>query len=216
MAPRTHEDTPEQSDPRRQPAGRGPRLLRHRRHRHHRRRPLAGLHHRHHRLPPVHAAHQGSGNRRNAAGEVERVGSVVWAATIARSSTPSRTRSRSASSSSWRHTRARRTRAGRAGLSGRRRALQPRRRPHPRRQVPGAGIGQPHHQRIAVAAGRRARRRVHPHQPARGRARVLHRPPQRPVVHPHQRRGRNFRLVTAPVATPGREHWTERFPIATT
>jgi oligopeptidase B len=25
-------------------------------------------------------------------------------------------------------------------------------------------------------------------------------------------RGRNFRLVTAPVATPGREHWTERIP----
>ena len=30
-----------------------------RRHRHQRRRPLAGLHHGHHRLPPVHAAHQG-------------------------------------------------------------------------------------------------------------------------------------------------------------
>jgi oligopeptidase B len=28
-------------------------------------------------------------------------------------------------------------------------------------------------------------------------------------------RGRNFRLVTAPVATPGREHWTERIPTAT-
>lgn len=25
-------------------------------------------------------------------------------------------------------------------------------------------------------------------------------------------RGRNFRLVTAPVATPGRDHWTERIP----
>ena len=25
-------------------------------------------------------------------------------------------------------------------------------------------------------------------------------------------RGRNFRLVTAPVATPGREHWTELIP----
>ena len=33
------------SHPRRQPARRGPRLLRHRRHRHHRRRPLARLHH---------------------------------------------------------------------------------------------------------------------------------------------------------------------------
>ena len=38
-----------------------------------------------------------------------------------------------------------------------------------------------------VLAGRRPRRRIHPHQPAPGRARILHRPPQRPVVHPHQR-----------------------------
>jgi hypothetical protein len=71
---------PGAGDPRRQRTRQGPRLLFDRRHRHHRRRPLAGLHHRHHRLPPVHAAHQGSETGETLPGEVERVGSVVWAA----------------------------------------------------------------------------------------------------------------------------------------
>ena len=58
---------------------------------------------------------------------------------------------------------------------------------HARRQIHRARVGQPHHQRGAGPGRGRPSRRIPHHCPARGRARVFARPSQRPVVHPHQR-----------------------------
>ena len=92
----------------------------------------------------------------------------------------------------WRHALGAAIRGRRAGLSGRRRTLQHCRRADARRQVHRCGVGQPHDQRGAGSAGGRAGRRVPLDCAARGRARVLGRPPQRAVVHPDQRSRAEF------------------------
>ena len=60
--------------------------------------------------------------------------------------------------------------------------------PHARRQVPRDGVGQPHHQRVpAFSPPTSPTAQFTLISPARRRARILRRPSQRPVVHPHQR-----------------------------
>ena len=107
--------------------------------------------------------------------------------TITPSSTPSKTRSRSASSSFGAASSALQHTADVLVYQDDDERFNLGRRPHPRRQIHRTRIGQPHHQRIPCAARRRTRRRIHPHRTPPGRARILHRPPQRPLVHPHQR-----------------------------
>ena len=118
--------------------------------RHHRRWPLAGLHDRHHGISPIHAAHQGSRRpARHCPDEVERVGSVVWAADNRNTFLYRRRRGAEAAVPTLAASRGHAARRRRAGISGRRRALQPRRWPHARWQVSGDGVGQPHHHRSA-------------------------------------------------------------------
>jgi oligopeptidase B len=71
---------------------------------------------------------------------------------------------------------------------------------------------QPHHVRGARAARRPAHGDMDDDRAARAGPRVLRGPPPRRVLDPRQRQGRNFRLVTAPVATPDPSHWTEVLP----
>jgi oligopeptidase B len=86
------------------------------------------------------------------AGMVERVGSVVWAADGPHPVLHRGGRGAEAPIPALAAYAGHTARRGRAGLSGRRRALQPGRRAHPRRRVPGAGIGQPHDDRVRVLA----------------------------------------------------------------
>jgi oligopeptidase B len=145
------------------------------------------------------------------AGEVERVAPWSGPRTIARSFTPLKTSSRSGSSSFGGTRAGHAARRRRAGLSGRRRALQPGRgRTRDGKYI--GGVGQPHDERVPGAACGRADRDF----TLIARAKDEH---EYSVDHRNglwfirtNDRGRNFRLVTAPVATPGREHWTERIP----
>ncbi len=118
---------------------------------------------------------------------VERVGSVVWAADNRTLFYTVEDEEQKRQFQLFRHTLGTPHSRRRPRLPGRRRALQPRRRPHPRRQIHRPRIRQPHHQRVPVPPRRSARRRIPRHQPAPGRTRVLRRPSQRPVLHPHQR-----------------------------
>ena len=146
-----------------------------------------------------------------------RVGSVVWAADNRTLFYTVEDEEQKRQYQFWRHTLGTPHSADVLVYQGRRRALQPGRRPHPRRQISGSGIGQPHHQRIVGAARRRAQWRLHAHQPARRRARVFHRSSQRPVVHPHQR-SRAATSASSPRRWPRRDASTgpSSFRIATT
>ena len=77
----------------------------------------------------------------------------------------------------------------------------------------GDGVGQPHHQRSAGCSrpaslrgsSRSSRRDEDEHEYSLDHRNGLW------FIRTNDR-GRNFRLVTAPVATPGREHWSELIP----
>ncbi len=98
------------------------------------------------------------------AGEVERVGSAVWAADNQTLFYTVEDEEQKRQYQLWRHMRGTPHTADVLVYPGRRRALQPGRRPHARRPLHRSGVGQPHHQRVAVFARRQARRRVHAHQ----------------------------------------------------
>ena len=121
-------------------------------------------------------------------GEVERVGSVAWAADNRDPLLHRRRRAAEAPVPAMAGTRPARSLQPTSGLSGRRRALQPGRGPHPRRQVSGHRVSQPHHHRVPRfwPPTNPSASFTH-HRSARRRARVFHRPSQRPLVHPHQR-----------------------------
>ena len=87
--------------------------------------------------------------------QVERVGSVVWAADNRHALLHRRGRGAEAPVPALAPHAGRPALCRCTGLPGRRRALQPGRGTHPRRQVHCDGISQPHHHRIVGAAGRR-------------------------------------------------------------
>jgi oligopeptidase B len=175
-----------------------------------RRWPLAGLQRRPHGLSPIHAAYQGSNLWRGA----RRNGRAGWLDCLGgrrngrHFSTPWRTKSRSGSISSggtnWvRHIRPTYW-SSKSPTSD-----STWRRPHPGRQVLGHGSRQPHHFGIAFSGRRYSCRRW---------TLVAEREDEHEYSIDHRNglwfirtndQGRNFRLVTAPVATPGREHLDE-------
>ena len=111
--------------------------------------------------------------------------------TIGPSSTASRTRSRSASSSSTGIRWARSTPKIRL-YTKRPTSASTWSRTHTRPAIHHPGKLQPHHQRGAVSPGRRTRRRVAAHCASPGRHRVLRRTPGRPLLYPHQRHRPQF------------------------
>ena len=163
---------------------------------------------RQHRVPPVHAVREGSAHgRAPGADRVEKVGSVAWAADdqtlfystedAARSGRTGCTATRSAPAPTSSSTR-RRTSVQHRGRRTRSRAL-----PVPEHR-------QPHHVRGALPARGRAGGAWTARRPARARPGVRRRSltASRRSTSAPTTRPRNFRLVTAPVAIPGRETGT--------
>ena len=100
---------------------------------------------------------------------------------------------------------------GRAHAPGRGegRALRHRRGDDAQRRVAPADAIEPHHVRGARAPPRPARPPTGRCSRRACRPRVLRGSSRRPLLDPRQRPGKNYRLVTAPVAHPDASHWTE-------
>ena len=194
-------------------ARRGPGLLLHRRHRHHRRRPLlayttdtTGF-----RQYTLHIKDLATGE--TLPGAVERVGSVTWAADNSHALLlPSKTRSRSARSSSSATPSARRTSTTSSSIRTTTSAST----------SASAAPATANSSSSNPASHTTTESRVLPADEPTGEFTLIApREDEHEYSVDHRNglfyirtndRGRNFRLVTAPVATPGREHWTELIP----
>ncbi len=146
-------------------------------------------------------------------GEVERVGSVVWAADNRTLFYTVEDEQQKRQYQLWRHALGAPHSEDVLVYQDDDERFNLGRRPHARRQIPGDGVGQPHHHRVHGCSPPTIRRTASPSS--------CPREDEHEYSIDHRNglwfirtndRGRNFRLVTAPVATPGREHWTERIP----
>ncbi len=147
----------------------------------------------------------------------ERVGAVAWASDnqtlLHDHHRPGQARLQAVAPRARRAGRAAPSRGRRPGARGEGRTVQRAGRPRPRRKLDRGRHRQPHHLRDPAAAGRRPRRPAPPGGAPRQADHLYEVEPAGDTLYVRSNEGcRNFRLLSAPLASPGPDSWQELLP----